>query len=105
MAVSTTPKELLRLASVACASASTNGPPIVCATDSDQLPAGAAAQVSKAKSALASRPTVTSTSRNWGYAAGGLVLVMGAFVALSLRRRRTRDDRKQPEGSTRKADA
>jgi uncharacterized repeat protein (TIGR01451 family) len=108
MSVSTTPKELLRLASVACASASTKGPPIVCATDSDQLPAGAAAQVSKANAALGSRPIVTSTSRNWWYAAGrlgGLVLVMGAFVALSLRRRRARDDRKQAEGFTRQADA
>jgi uncharacterized repeat protein (TIGR01451 family) len=41
--VGKTPGKLLRLATVACASANGNGKPIVCATDSDELPAGAAA--------------------------------------------------------------
>jgi uncharacterized repeat protein (TIGR01451 family) len=41
--VGKTPKQTLRLATVACASAGAHGRPIVCATDSDQLPAGAIA--------------------------------------------------------------
>lgn len=41
--VGKTPRQILRLATVACASAGAHGRPIVCATDSDQLPAGAIA--------------------------------------------------------------
>jgi uncharacterized repeat protein (TIGR01451 family) len=91
MTVAKTPKDLLRLATVACASVSDKGPPIVCATDSDQLPAGASAQVSKASAAPASGPPVaTSKGRDWAYAAGGLggiVLLMGVLIA---RRRKDR---------------
>ena len=38
------PPDLLRLAAVACASTGPKAPPTVCASDSDQLPAGAAAE-------------------------------------------------------------
>lgn len=41
--VQATPEDLLRLATVACAAAGSEGKPIVCAAHSDQLPAGAAA--------------------------------------------------------------
>jgi uncharacterized repeat protein (TIGR01451 family) len=110
MTISPTPTDLLRLATVACASMATNGPPIVCATHSDQLPAGADAQAgqAKVKAATGAGTAATSTGRNGWYAAGGLggiVLVMGAFVALTLRRRRARDDRKQPQGAARQPDA
>jgi uncharacterized repeat protein (TIGR01451 family) len=39
------PPELLRLATVACASTSATAAPVVCASDSDLLPAGASAEV------------------------------------------------------------
>jgi uncharacterized repeat protein (TIGR01451 family) len=107
MSVTKTPEDLLRLATVACANVAANGPPIVCATDSDQLPAGASAQVSKAAAAPASRPAATPTGRNGWYTAGGLagIALVMALVALVLRRRRAREARTQPDGLTRQADA
>jgi uncharacterized repeat protein (TIGR01451 family) len=101
MSISKTPKDLLRLASVSCASASTKGPPIVCATDSDQLPAGVAAEARKVSAATGSGTAATPSARNGWYAAGGLggiVLVTGVFVALMLRRRRATAVGKPPEG-------
>ncbi|MEV7908502.1 hypothetical protein AB0P04_43625, partial [Streptomyces anulatus] len=53
--VGATPADLLRLATVACASTEAEGRPIVCATHSDQLPAGAAA--AEAARQAASPPT------------------------------------------------
>jgi len=86
MAVSPTPKELLRLASVACASTSASKPPIVCASDSDQLPAGASAEAAATKAAS------SSTDQPWWYLAsgiGGIGLIVAALAALMTRRRRT----------------
>jgi uncharacterized repeat protein (TIGR01451 family) len=108
MSVSKTPKDLLRLASVSCASASTEGPPIVCATDSDQLPAGVAAEARKAGAATGSGTAATPSDRNGWYAAGGLggiVLVTGVFVVLMLRRRRAASAGRHSEELTREADA
>ena len=86
MSVSATPKELLRLATVACASMTASKPPLVCASDSDQLPAGASAQAAAAKAAS------SSTDQPWWYLAsgiGGIGLIVAALAALMTRRRRT----------------
>jgi uncharacterized repeat protein (TIGR01451 family) len=85
MTVLQTPAELLRLATVACARTSADGPPIVCASHSDQLPAGANAQAGRA----ASGPAAPSPGPNRWYLAGGAVLAVAALAlaALMLRRR------------------
>lgn len=84
MTVSSTPADLLRLATVACASISVKAPPIVCASHSDQLPAGKAAAV-----AQASPPT--NNNMWWWYVGGGVVLLIliGTVVVLLGRRRRS----------------
>jgi uncharacterized repeat protein (TIGR01451 family) len=82
MRVTRTPTDLLRLAPVACASATRTGRPIVCASHSDQLPAGAAAQ-SAADTASTGSPGLPV----WAYAVG--VAVPLAVVVLVLYRRRT----------------
>lgn len=87
MTVSKTPRDLLRLATVACASLSAKGPPIVCASDSDQLPAGASAEASKA--ATGSATAASSTRRNAWYVAGGIggtALIIGALALMARRR-------------------
>ncbi len=76
--VSDTPPELLRLATVACASMSAGGPPIVCASHSDQLPAGATAE------AAARAPSIGPA---WWYVAGGIGLLAAVALVLVLRRR------------------
>jgi len=81
--VSDTPADLLRLASVACAATSADGPPVVCATHSDQLPAGATAEAARTTD-----PAVSTAGRRW-YLAGGGALVVAAGVALLVRRRVT----------------
>lgn len=86
MTVSDTPPDLLRLATVACAAASADGPPIVCASDSDQLPAGAAAEAAIA----ADESAAASTALLRWYLAGGAVLVVAAVAVLLLIRRRRR---------------
>ena len=88
MTVTATPAELLRLATVACASISADGPPIVCASDSDQLPAGAAAEA--AASALAGDATTPASGiSSWWYLGGGIgvVVVVAALAVLLVRRR------------------
>lgn len=86
MLVVATPDQVLRLAAVACAAPSAKAPPLVCATDSDQLPAGAAA-ASAQPEATASDPLIPP----WGYLAGAaIVLPVAAWLLLRLRRRRTR---------------
>ena len=77
MAVTDTPPELLRLATVACASL-TDGQPIVCASHSDQLPAGASAEAAAPSSGLL----------QW-YAAGGIAVVLIAVSVVVVVRRRT----------------
>jgi len=88
MTVTATPAELLRLASVVCASSSADGPPIVCAAHSDQLPAGAAAEA--AATALAGDATTPASGiSSWWYLGGGigLVVVVAALAVLLVRRR------------------
>lgn len=80
------PPDLLRLAVVGCAALRTDGPPLVCATDSDQLPAGAAAQQRQAAPVGAA-----ATHRSWWpYAGGGALLVGAVLGGLALLRRRRR---------------
>jgi uncharacterized repeat protein (TIGR01451 family) len=82
--VGKTPRQILRLATVACASAGAHGRPIVCATDSDQLPAGAVA---------AARVSQTSPGRGHLQSASiilaAVVVVVAAAGAwwLAIRRR------------------
>lgn len=82
MTVYDTPPDLLRLASVACASTTEGQRPIVCATHSDQLPAGAAA------------PTTTGSAGThggwWYFVIGCAMLGIATLMALLLRRHGTR---------------
>ncbi|GLZ39299.1 hypothetical protein [Actinokineospora sp. NBRC 105648] len=79
MTVVDTPADQLRVATVACArTAGEDGPPLVCASHSAQLPAGAAA----AAQARAPEPWM---ARNRWYVAGGLIVAAGG--ALVVRRR------------------
>lgn len=83
-----TPDHLLRLATVACASVMRDGRPIVCATHSDRLPAGA---VAEAEAARAAAPPV---NRLWYAGAGLLVLILtGVLAARRARRRGNRTSR------------
>jgi len=89
MTVTATPAELLRLASVVCASASADGPPIVCAAHSDQLPAGAAAEAAAATALAGDATTPASGISSWWYLGGGIgvVVVVAALAVLLVRRR------------------
>jgi uncharacterized repeat protein (TIGR01451 family) len=79
--VGRTPGDQLRLATVACAALSPTTSPIVCATDSDELPAGAAARVSAApgggEHAGGSGGTAMSTPLVAGLAGLLLLIVAG----------------------------
>lgn len=81
-----TPPVLLRLATVVCAATSADASPTVCASDSDELPAGAAAEVSQA---AAGQPAeaASSGSATWWYIAGAVVVFVGAIAAGLLTRR------------------
>ncbi len=83
MTVLDTPPELLRMATVACASTSADDPPIVCASHSDQLPAGAAAETASARNAAPGADGLDP----W-YLALGLSLVVAALVVVLIIRRR-----------------
>jgi uncharacterized repeat protein (TIGR01451 family) len=83
MTVSKTPKDVLRLATVACASTAVKGPPIVCAAHSDLLPAGAAAEAGKARAKVVPGATARSTGPNWWYVAGGVGAIAGVVAALA----------------------
>ncbi len=77
MTVTDTPADLLRLATVACASTAADGPPIVCAAHSDELPAGAAAAVAAANQAALTNAVASATpERPWWYLPAGLALVV-----------------------------
>jgi uncharacterized repeat protein (TIGR01451 family) len=82
MEVQATPKDLLRLASVACAGVTSNRP-IVCATHSDQLPAGAVA--ARAVTRASGSSHVRTIWMGGGLA--GLLIAAGGVVALVVRRR------------------
>lgn len=77
----TMPDELLRLATVACAKSSPKAAALVCASDSDQLPAGAAAEEAKKAMESPTKPVV------WFYAAAAAALVGAGFVVRALTRR------------------
>jgi len=86
MTVLDTSADLLRLATVACAHTTTQDAPIVCASHSDQLPAGAAAEAAK----IAPPPTLSSNLR-WGYLTASFGLFCAGVAALvTVRRRRKR---------------
>ncbi|MCS5719731.1 DUF11 domain-containing protein [Herbiconiux sp. CPCC 205763] len=84
MTVGETPVELLRLATVACALVSPTDPPIVCASDSDILPAGVAAE----EAAAAPQQTGGDLAPWLIGASIGVVVVVAAALAFILRRRR-----------------
>ena len=86
MSVSATPKELLRLATVACASVFATAPPIVCASDSDLLPAGR--QSAATRTTTRSGGHATSGARGWFIGGAIVVVVALAMAVLVLRRRR-----------------
>lgn len=99
----TLPDGLLRLATVACARTTTKGAPLVCASDSDQLPAGAAADTQRQE--LEQRGV--GHQGWWPLPAapvlGGLVLATVAAILLLLLRRRGRGQ--GPSGPARAADS
>ncbi|MEO5743582.1 MAG: hypothetical protein ABIQ53_03190 [Terracoccus sp.] len=84
--VSKTAPDLLRLASVACASSSPTSAPIVCASHSDQLPAGALQAARQSAPAAHGAPSQAPWARIAGIAGGAAVVV--AAVVLVARRRR-----------------
>ncbi|GAB3938665.1 hypothetical protein [Micromonospora vulcania] len=102
--VGETPKELLRLATVACATAKDGSKPLVCATHSDQLPAGAAAT-----------PTKDAGGTSWLWYAGAVLalLVLGLVAFVLFRRYRGRrvmpahahSTQRSPEGTDQMAGA
>jgi uncharacterized repeat protein (TIGR01451 family) len=85
MALGSTPESALRLATVACAQVSARGPALVCASDSDQLPAGAAVEAAQA-SAVAAPSGWLDGPTPW-YAGGVAALVLVLSGALLLVRR------------------
>jgi uncharacterized repeat protein (TIGR01451 family) len=85
MTVTKTPKTLLRIASVACAAESADAAPLVCATDSDQLPAGASATTADEPGHHRDGP---SSDTPWALA-GAAAAVAVAIAALVVRRRRS----------------
>jgi uncharacterized repeat protein (TIGR01451 family) len=94
MTVTATPKDLLRLATVACATTAPTAAPIVCASDSDQLPAGAAAASATAT------PAATSSSHavGWVVVSGIVVLLALATAFVVARRRASRAARDRSAG-------
>jgi uncharacterized repeat protein (TIGR01451 family) len=93
MSVRPTPDDQLRLATVACARAAADAPPVVCASDSVQLPAGAASE--NALTAAAGSPT-SWLNRNKGYVAGGAVVAVVIAILLVRLLRRRRSPRSEP---------
>jgi large repetitive protein len=82
------PARMLRLAAVACASATGGSKPTVCAADLDRSAAADAAAVAAGKGPQAAAPAGHPTM---GYAAGGVaVLAAGALVVIIGRRSRSR---------------
>jgi uncharacterized repeat protein (TIGR01451 family) len=86
------PADLLRLATVGCASTSAKAPPVVCASDSDELPAGAAAAAQQREL----DPAAADDRRAWvvpaALGSGGLVVAagLGAWATGRHRSRRRR---------------
>jgi uncharacterized repeat protein (TIGR01451 family) len=93
--VGKTPKQLLRLATIACATAGGSHRPIVCAAHSDQLPAGAVA-VAQASQAAAAARSGGDTDGILRPAGAALVLVIAAGGGYLLFRRRRQDGHHHP---------
>jgi len=79
-----TSPEVLRLASVACAKVSAKAAPVVCASDSDILPAGE--EAAKAEAAMTAENGISN--RTVWYVAAGTVLAVGLTTPLVLRLRK-----------------
>jgi len=89
MALGSTPDSALRLATVACAQTSAKGPALVCASDSDQLPAGAAVERAEADAVPAAGGWLDGRAP-W-YAGGAVAVLAAAGAALVVRRRHRTD--------------
>jgi len=85
MTLGSTPESALRLATVACAQVTAKGPAVVCASDSDLLPAGAAAAEAVQPESAASSWWLDGRAP-W-YAGGGAALVVVVVGAMLLVRR------------------
>ena len=94
LAVGTTPDTLMRLATVACARVTTKGPPVVCASDSDLLPAGAAA--AEATAEVGPTAGAAPVAYRWALGGAGLAAVLGLGGVVLHRRRRTLDGAGRP---------
>jgi uncharacterized repeat protein (TIGR01451 family) len=88
MKLGATSDEVLRLATVACASVSAAKPPIVCASHSDELPAGA--QAADADNKPASPASSDSSSMTGFVRVGVTIALLAAVGALAMRFRRRR---------------
>lgn len=94
MSVGPTPDDQLRLATVACARTAADAPPVVCASHSVQLPAGAASVA--AVTATGGSPP-SWLNRNGGYVVGGALVA--AVIAILLFRLFVRRRRSVGSGS------
>jgi uncharacterized repeat protein (TIGR01451 family) len=83
--VTQSPVDLLRLASIACASSGAGKAPIVCASDLDKLPAAEVASGTTLESKSAS--THSDNGKFW-YAGGAIAVAVLVGGALGLRHRR-----------------
>jgi uncharacterized repeat protein (TIGR01451 family) len=93
--VGQTPQQLLRLATIACATTGASARPIVCAAHSDELPAGAVA-VAQASQAAAAAKSGGGADGFLRPAGAALVLVVAAGGGFLLFRRRRQTGRRQP---------
>jgi uncharacterized repeat protein (TIGR01451 family) len=97
--VGETPPELLRLATTVCAMTAPDAAPLVCASDSDLLPAGAQAAATAAAAAAHSADSADSTPFWIVFAGIGVaVLLVVAVIAVVITRRRRRRGRGQGAG-------
>jgi uncharacterized repeat protein (TIGR01451 family) len=85
--VGPTPKQLLRLATIACASRKGSVAPLVCAAHSDELPAGAVAAAARTGQSPPGSPASHSGAFSFGVVALLLTLAAAATSWLVLRRR------------------
>jgi uncharacterized repeat protein (TIGR01451 family) len=90
LSVSVPPRDVLRLASVSCASLTVKSAPIVCASDLDQLPAGASAAAAAAVAAPVARPAQQFDTAVWWYSGAAVLLAtLGAVGIVKFRRHGT----------------
>ena len=96
--VGRTPGQLLRLATVVCASAGSSTRPIVCGAHSDELPAGAvaAAQAGRATASPASQRTRMEVLRPAAARLGLLLMISVTWLLIRRRRRLSRIGSEQP---------